>query len=1123
MCTKFFRGVRFRALSRRMLSCLFMGTPDLRSAPLRDNVVNLDLVPLEDRTLFSGTPMPVGSIDIEAAEDSLDTTHNLLDYFSVDDNGGNFDLTVVENSNAELFADVRVSDLGALILDYAEHAHGSARLVVEGSNVTGNVEQLEIIVDVESVNDSPTFNALRDFTVVDESAGQTIIDLYGAFEDVEDADADLTFDIVTNSNPEIFSSIRFDQQSGLLILDHAADVMGAAELTIVARDTGGLSVGMGTSDEFRVFNRFGNINGADRPTGIDDLGMSQLNLWTHWWFFEYVPATRSFITDVTLVERFADRVTNYDGDPEIPIVLDIENEYFVNTEAGRDRFAEVLSVVNEIRPDLEVGIYRILPERNWTAPVYLARAEADESAGLLTGWNASMEERQALYDDWLSRNAFYRTEPTNESYGGTSISRMVDSINPSLYTFYRDRNQQATWHHAGFDASTDRFSVDDAPSFEDVDTVRLTLTKDGAFANGMRTYTDYYVTNVVGNTFQLSQTPGGEAIDFGPDYTGDLHVQARGPTYENLWHDPDVVSWSTYAEENIREARKYGDKPVYAWISPSFRGVGAKYLEGDFFRFQLETLRSSADGVALFDHQAYGAEYHDRQGWYTALRDFMATLDIPAATVSIELSEQFNADGLAPMTPVKDLEGMEDQALVFDVAELLANDFEFEGDLLQFTIVGLPTHGTLTDLGDGQWSYTPHADYNGPDEFRYRVSDGQQYSGITRVEIDVRPVNDPLVAMDDVIWTLEDDAVTLSLANLIGNDANSDATALTFSITSSPLNGSTSWNRDGTFDYRPNTNFFGQDVFTYRVADGQDSSEATVTVHVESKNDAPIGVADRIKLEASETLELSTLLQNDVDAEDDALSLVVLSGPRHGELQQQEDGSLVYVPNPGFAGVDRLVYQASDASVLSSSTTVEMVVRPGENQTPTARGEKFVVREDRVLKIHTDDLLANDSDPERDTLTIQPVDQPTHGKLRFNKEGDVIYTPRQNFSGVDQFSYRVKDGTSMSEEVVAKVVVQPVNDAPIARRDTYRVESGGVLRSGARGLIANDIDVEEDHMRVSLFREPQFGKLNLRSDGTFVYRPDQGFHGLDTFRYRLIDEHGAVSISHALIRVQPVA
>ena len=104
-----------------------------------------------------------------------------------------------------------------------------------------------------------------------------------------------------------------------------------------------------------------------------------------------------------------------------------------------------------------------------------------------------------------------------------------------------------------------------------------------------------------------------------------------------MWHDPSVIDWDLYAKQNVAEGRKFG-KNVYGWISPSMRGAGEDHLDQDFFRLQLEYLKGQVDGVVIYEPETRTSAYHENQGWWLAVKDFMSTLDDPAATFSVDLT-----------------------------------------------------------------------------------------------------------------------------------------------------------------------------------------------------------------------------------------------------------------------------------------------------------------------------------------------------------------------------------------------------------------------------------------------------------------------------------------------------
>src|SRR5205085_1355128 len=54
---------------------------------------------------------------------------------------------------------------------------------------------------------------------------------------------------------------------------------------------------------------------------------------------------------------------------------------------------------------------------------------------------------------------------------------------------------------------------------------------------------------------------------------------------------------------------------------------------------------------------------------------------------------------------------------------VLANDTDADGNTLSAVLVSGPSHGTVSLAADGGFTYTPAADYNGPDSFTYKATD----------------------------------------------------------------------------------------------------------------------------------------------------------------------------------------------------------------------------------------------------------------------------------------------------------------------------------------------------------------------------------------------------------------
>jgi CSLREA domain-containing protein len=142
----------------------------------------------------------------------------------------------------------------------------------------------------------------------------------------------------------------------------------------------------------------------------------------------------------------------------------------------------------------------------------------------------------------------------------------------------------------------------------------------------------------------------------------------------------------------------------------------------------------------------------------------------------------------------------------------------------------------------GAFTYTPNADYNGPDSFTYQLSDGTGVGNVATVFIVVNPVNDPPVANPDSYSVDEDGTLTVpALTGVLANDGDVDLNPLTAVLDSIPANfAAFSFTGTGSFSYTPAAHFNGVDSFTYHATDGLlDSATVTVAITVDSVNDVP--------------------------------------------------------------------------------------------------------------------------------------------------------------------------------------------------------------------------------------------------------------------------------------------
>ena len=466
----------------------------------------------------------------------------------------------------------------------------------------------------------------------------------------------------------------------------------------------------------------------------------------------------------------------------------------------------------------------------------------------------------------------------------------------------------------------------------------------------------------------------------------------------------------------------------------------------------------------------------------------------------------------------------EDSTLNVAVPGVLGNDSDVDGDPLSAVLFVGPTRGTLTINADGSFSYTPNANFFGADSFMYKTNDGTIDSNVAIVTITVSAVNDAPVAANDSFSVNEDSGLTVAAPGVLGNDSDIDGDPLAAVLVAAPANGSLTLNANGSFTYTPNANFFGGDSFTYKANDGAaDSNVATVSITVNSVNDAPVAANDSYSVNEDNSLNVSApgVLGNDGDVDGDPITAVLVTGPANGSLTFNADGSFTYTPNANYNGGDSFAYKANDGTADSSVATVSITINP-VNDSPVAADESYSTNEDVPLNVSAPGVLGNDSDIDGDPLAAVLVSGPTSGTLTLNANGSFNYTPNANFNGNDSFAYKANDGAADSNVASVSITVNSVNDAPVAANDSYSVNEDNSLNVSAPGVLGNDSDVEGDPISAFLVSGPASGTLILNADGSFTYTPNANFSGVVSFTYRANDGAANSNLATVTITVNPV-
>ncbi len=456
------------------------------------------------------------------------------------------------------------------------------------------------------------------------------------------------------------------------------------------------------------------------------------------------------------------------------------------------------------------------------------------------------------------------------------------------------------------------------------------------------------------------------------------------------------------------------------------------------------------------------------------------------------------------------------------------------------TIATDPANGAAVANADGSVDYTPAANYSGTDSFTYTVKDASGgTSNTATVTVTINATNDPPVATNDTATAVEDTAVTVAvLANDTDPEDNIDAGSV--AIVSGPANGTATANDDGGVTYTPAANFSGTNSFTYTVKDtsGETSNAATVFVTVTATNDPPVA-SDDTATAVEDTAVTIAVLDNDTDpdgnADIQASSVVITSGPANGTATANDEGGVTYTPAANYNGPDSFTYTVKDKSGETSNPAIVTVDVTSVNDGPPVANDDpdITTVEDTAVTVS---VLDNDTDPDGNADiqagSVAIVTAPVNGAATANADGGVTYTPKANYNGPDSFTYTVNDKSGgTSNPAMVSVAVTAVNDAPVVGSgqifDISEYSSGVFLPttsspgSSVGTVLADDVDgTVTDFTLVSVVDNngaTVSGAFSMGDGGVIVVGPnaalldfEAGIHPF-TLTVTATDNEGAVS------------
>ena len=478
-------------------------------------------------------------------------------------------------------------------------------------------------------------------------------------------------------------------------------------------------------------------------------------------------------------------------------------------------------------------------------------------------------------------------------------------------------------------------------------------------------------------------------------------------------------------------------------------------------------------------------------------------------------------------------------------------------------------------------------------------------------------VNDPPVAEDDALTTGE---AAPAFADLLANDDDPNGDIVTIlsangaEIGPEPfvlLEVTSSGGRDGTvavfaegdplnFAFDPGSEFVDLNQgetdtvsITYTITDGNGLTDtANVVVTIEGENDAPNAGDDAVTTGEAD-LVAANLLANDADPNGDTVTILAANGEvlgpdqfatfqidsaggREGFVVVTETGDLNFAFDPGTNFLDlnqdetdtlTFDYTITDGNGLTDTASVTVTVL-GENEAPAAEDDLLTTGESAPAFA---DLLANDDDPNGDTVTILSANgaeigpEPfvllevtssggRDGTVAVFAEGDPLnfaFDPGNNFVDLNQgetdtvsITYTITDGNGLTDTANVTVTIEGENDAPVAEDD--RLTTGETAPAFA-DLLANDDDPNGDIVSILSANGAEIGSdpfvlLEVTSSGgregtvavfaegdplNFAFDPGNNFVDLNegetdtvSITYTITDGNGLTDTADVIVTIE---
>ncbi|MEM7239629.1 MAG: tandem-95 repeat protein, partial [Pseudomonadota bacterium] len=452
----------------------------------------------------------------------------------------------------------------------------------------------------------------------------------------------------------------------------------------------------------------------------------------------------------------------------------------------------------------------------------------------------------------------------------------------------------------------------------------------------------------------------------------------------------------------------------------------------DFGAAQNGTLTDNGDGTLTY---VPNANFNGTESIDYVVHDGRGGLSTGTVTITIDAVND------APDAADDALTVQADTPLVINVAaDLLANDTDVENDALSLIEIGEPSNGTLTDNGDGTFTYTPNPGFKGVDSLTYSVGDGQGSSTAT-LNLAVAPEagffsDDFSGATPFADWTLIGPAEATAETQVISPDGYLELTVPEggiFDLWDTNKDGARYMQASQDADFTVEAKFLSTPTERTQmqgilIEQDQDDWLRFDVLHTGTNLQifAAITEEGESRKVIASNLNIDSVPFLRVDRAGDTWTFEfsidgdhwVEAGQFDHAIEVSAIGPFAASTNGASAHTAVVDYFENSADPLMDDFTIPQPPTIGEDNLSVRTGTQLVID-------IADDLMANDFDNNGDPVIFVSATSTGAGTIVDNGDGTLTFTPAEGFLGTDEFSYTLSDGNDTSTGAVNVVVAQP--------------------------------------------------------------------------------------------------